>query len=183
MVESAELDVVDVIRAQHAQVRALFSRLDGLTGGAALGPFQELTCLLAVHETAEEEVVYPALRKAPGGDSVAEARKAEEDKAKQALSDLESLGTDSAEFAGHLASFKTMVEAHAEAEEAEVLPLLRASSSPDELESMRKLFDAAEKAAPTHPHPHGPQSALGNLVVGPAVAIMDKVRDALRNKG
>jgi hemerythrin superfamily protein len=178
-----EQDVVDVIKAQHQQVRLLFSKLEGLTGEAALGPFQELTRLLAVHETAEEMVVYPALRKAPGGEAVAERRKEEEAQAKQALSDLESLGPESAEFARGLASFKSMVEAHAGGEEDEVLPLLRSHLDAQELGDMRKLFEAAEKAAPTHPHPHGPDGALGNLVVGPAVAIMDKVRDALRTSG
>ena len=37
----------------------------------------------------------------------------------------------------------------------------------------------AETVAPTHPHPHGPQTALGNLVFGPFVAIADRVRDKI----
>src|SRR2546421_149069 len=37
----------------------------------------------------------------------------------------------------------------------------------------------AERVAPTHPHPHGPETALGNLMVGPFVAMVDKVRDKI----
>jgi hypothetical protein len=33
--------------------------------------------------------------------------------------------------------------------------------------------------APTHPHPHGPTSGIGNQLVGPFVAMVDKVRDKL----
>jgi hypothetical protein len=39
----------------------------------------------------------------------------------------------------------------------------------------------AEALAPTHPHPRGPDSALGNIAVGPMVAVGDRTRDALRN--
>ena len=114
MAAETEQDVVAVIQEQHEQVGRLFSQVQGLTGKDALGPFQELTCLLAVHGTAEEMVVYPALRTVPGGEAVAERRKDEESRAEQALSDVESLGPDSTAFAGRRASFKTMVEEHAQ---------------------------------------------------------------------
>lgn len=38
---------------------------------------------------------------------------------------------------------------------------------------------AAEAMAPTHPHP-GTESATKNLLVGTPVAMMDRVRDAIR---
>jgi hypothetical protein len=47
---------------------------------------------------------------------------------------------------------------------------------------MRTSLEAAEAMAPTHPHPHGAESAVGNMVVGPFVAVVDKVRDALRSR-
>src|SRR5579885_1478577 len=93
-------DVTALIEAQHEQVRQLFGRLRGVRGEAAEPTFCELRRLLAVHETAEEEIVYPAL-KAQGeqGQKVAEERKQEESKAKQVLADLEKMGTGAAEFA------------------------------------------------------------------------------------
>ncbi len=42
---------------------------------------------------------------------------------------------------------------------------------------------AAESLAPTHAHPHGPESAIANIVVGPFVAVAEKVQDAIRNTG
>lgn len=49
------------------------------------------------------------------------------------------------------------------------------------LERMGSAARLAESFAPTHPHPHGPDSALGNIAVGPMVAVIDRTRDALRN--
>ncbi|MGC4790922.1 hypothetical protein ACLQ22_24210 [Micromonospora sp. DT178] len=37
----------------------------------------------------------------------------------------------------------------------------------------------AEATAPTRPHPSA-QSAKGNLAAGPALAVIDRVRDAIR---
>jgi hemerythrin superfamily protein len=175
-------DAVDLLTSQHDEVRQLFSQLDG--GGTGRSEaFECLVRLLAVHETAEEEVVYPALRRTgPEGEQVAEARKAEEDEAKTLLSDLERTGVDGADFDAKLQTFRVAVLAHAESEEREVFPLLRRSLDPDTLQAMRSSLEAAEAMAPTHPHPHGPESAVGNMVVGPFVAVVDKVRDALRSR-
>jgi len=57
---------------------------------------------------------------------------------------------------------------------------LEANGSADTLRSMRSAFETAERMAPTHPHPHGQESAIGDMAVGPFVAVVDKVGDALR---
>jgi hypothetical protein len=54
--------------------------------------------LLAVHETAEEEVIYPDIHSEPGGDEVADARVRDEREAKRMVSDLERVDLDSDEF-------------------------------------------------------------------------------------
>jgi hemerythrin superfamily protein len=174
-------DVITMLLAQHEQAKALFARLDTAQGAQIEEPFCELRRLLAVHETAEEEVVYPVVKLAGDrGPTVARARLDEEDKAKKVLSELESMELTGTDFREKLLHFKNMVLAHAEHEESEVFPLLRQHESAERLDQMGSALRVAEAAAPTHPHPHGPQSAVGNLVIGPAVAIMDRVRDALK---
>ena len=42
---------------------------------------------------------------------------------------------------------------------------------------------AGESLGPTHPHPRGPESAVGNILFGPFVAMVDRVRDAIRKPG
>jgi hemerythrin superfamily protein len=172
-------DVVELLMAQHQQVKSLFATVRNATGEAAEGPFDELRKMLAVHETAEEEVVYPALRSI-GADGIVEARLAEEGDAKQALADLEKLGPSAPQFPGELASFEKAVLAHAEAEEREVFPRLQKEIDADQRRKMGQAVLAAEAIAPTHPHPKGPESAIGNLIVGPFVAMVDRVRDAIR---
>jgi hemerythrin superfamily protein len=115
-------DVVQLLIAQHNEVRALIEHTKAAVGPARRAPFEKLVRLLAVHETAEEEVVYPVVRR-------------------------------------HV-------------------PL--ANQDTDKLVAMRKQLEVAEKVAPTHPHAGAPESAAGNLVMGPFVAIADRVRDALR---
>ncbi|HEV7887986.1 MAG TPA: hemerythrin domain-containing protein [Acidimicrobiales bacterium] len=175
-----EGDVVDLLLAQHEQAKQLFSTVES-GAGSRQEAFDQLLRLLAVHETAEEMVVYPALRRAPNGDAIAEARLAEEDKAKKVLADLESLGADGNGFMDRFEEFRTMVLDHAEAEEREVFPLIRANCNLDERLSMGQALMAAEAVAPTHPHKLAPESAVGNAVAGPVVALIDRVRDAIKN--
>lgn len=178
---NSEQDAVEFLLEQHQQVRSLFADLQGPATEKRQETFDTLLRLLAVHETAEEEVIYPALRTyAPNGDKIAEARMGEEDEAKKQLSELEKLGVAGDGFDLRLATFREMVLAHATAEEREVFPLLRAHVEAKQLTAMRTLLTAAEAVAPTHPHPHAPESAVGNLVVGPVVALVDRVRDAIR---
>ena len=180
--EGEDQDVVDLLLEQHNQVTRLFADLEQESGEQAQSDLERLVRLLAVHETAEEEVVYPAVRKeVDGGDDLADARVEEESQAKSALSELEAFGAEHPGFASRLAAFKDLVLAHAESEEGEVFPALRQSHSRDQLMTMARAVRAAESFAPTHPHPHGPDSAVGNLAVGPFVAVADRVRDAIRN--
>ncbi|MDP9388006.1 MAG: hemerythrin domain-containing protein [Actinomycetota bacterium] len=175
-------DVIEFLLAQHQEVRQLFAQVQTGGGEARREPFECLVRLLAVHETAEEEVVYPALRSTgPDGERIADERTAEEDEAKKVLSDLERIGpTDEEHFDAKLEAFRLLVIDHAESEEREVFPRLRASLDADKLRSMRSAVEAAERMAPTHPHPHAPESAVGNMLTGPFVAMADKVRDAIR---
>ncbi|HWC09904.1 MAG TPA: hemerythrin domain-containing protein [Acidimicrobiales bacterium] len=182
--ESQSGDVVDVLLTQHNEARSLVGQIRGTTSEAKKGSFDRLVNLLAVHETAEEMVVYPVVRSSgPDGDRLADARTAEESEAKDALSDLEKTDVNSPEFDTKLQVFEQLLEVHAGNEEQEIFPLLRASQSPEQLAKMAEALQAAERVAPTHPHPHGPQSAVGNVVVGPFVAVVDRVRDALRARG
>ena len=173
--------VTDLIRRQHIEIERLFEDVEGGVGDDRRQAFECLVRLLAVHETAEEEVVYPVVRHAdPSGDEVVDARTAEESAAKSLLAELERLGPDHEDFPTKLDDLRVAVLEHAGHEEATVLPLLERTQDAEQLRRMAGATRAAESLAPTHPHPHGPDGALGNLVVGPAAAIADRARDAIR---
>src|SRR5207253_3226838 len=93
--------------------------------------------MLARHETAEEMIVRPLTRKAPGGEDVAAGRMDEENEAKKVLADLEKLDVDSPEFTQQFSEFRQAVLTHAQAEETQEFPLLRQNTDPEALVTAR----------------------------------------------
>ena len=173
-------DVVMLLMAQHSRIRDLFAEVKHSQGQDKRDAFDRLVRLLAVHETAEEEVVHPLSRSAPGGTGVVQDRLAEEHSAKEKLQRLERLGPGCDEFDQLLEELRHDVTKHARAEERYEFMQLRQRSSPERLSTLATMVRAAEATAPTHPHP-GVESAGANLVAGPFAAIVDRVRDAMRN--
>ncbi|WP_344620462.1 hemerythrin domain-containing protein [Dactylosporangium salmoneum] len=182
MTQVHQRDVVDVLLAQHEEIKALFSRVAAAQGDRKREQFYDLVRLLAVHESAEEQLVHPAARKAigEGNERIVDERLHEEAEAKRTLSDLYDLGVDHPEFNDRLTLLAENVVAHATNEEREEFPLLRSHVGPERLQRMASVFEAAEQAAPTRPHPSAGESATANIVFGPPLALFDKVRDALR---
>jgi hemerythrin superfamily protein len=169
------------IRQQHDQIRELFEQLEAAAPEDRAEAFEPLVRLLAVHETAEEMVIYPVAATGESGREIVDERKIEEDRAKHELRELEKLDPTSTEFAERLTAFRVEVLEHAEAEELEVFPLLTEVADAEQLKRMTAALKVAEGMAPTHPHKTAPESALGNLLVGPFVAMVDRVRDAIRD--
>lgn len=175
-------DVVGFLKAQHEQIKALFAEVQAASAEDREEAFTRLRRLLAVHETAEEEVVHPrAKRELPDGDAVVSARLAEENEAKQVLAELERLDVTSPEFEAKLAKFGQDVEAHAEAEEQQEFDKLAEELDDSQLERMRNAVKLAEMTAPTHPHP-GVESQAKNMLVGPFAAMLDRAKDLIAAK-
>jgi hemerythrin superfamily protein len=173
-------DVVDLLIAQHALIRDLFDEVEKASDQERPEAFQRLVRLLAVHETAEEEIVHPyARQKIDGGKEVVDDRLAEEHEAKQLLMQMDKAGPEDSRFAANLAALRTAVTAHARSEERYEFTQLRAQTSEAERRTMAVGVKAAEAMAPTHPHP-GVESATANLLVGTPTAIMDRARDVIR---
>jgi len=176
------IDVVTFLKEQHEQIRMAFSQVTASHGEQRHAAFYALRRLLAVHETAEEEIVHPAARRAlPNGDEVVSERLAEENMAKKVLADLENMELDSPAFEARFASLQQSVLAHAEAEELEEFEPLGSRLDDDRLERMRKAVTFAESVAPTRPHP-GVESAVGNMLAGPFASMLDRARDAISGK-
>lgn len=175
-----DLDVVELLIGQHMRIRDLFVEVRSSGGEQRADAFARLVRLLAVHETAEEIVVHPAARAAiDGGAGIVDDRLAEEREAKELLAHLEEIGPEHAAFPEELERLRQAVLAHAQHEEAYEFRYLREHHDQERLRALAVLVRAAERAAPTHPHP-GTESATANLVAGPVVAMFDRVKDAVR---
>jgi hemerythrin superfamily protein len=174
-------DVITLLKRQHKEIQQLFGEVERADGGARREAFHRLVRLLSIHETAEEELVHPKVRREDGGQAVVEARLGEEHRAKELLSTMDSMGPDAEGFDTLLIKLRKDVLAHAKHEEREEFPLLRKAQDAKRLEAMARTVRAAEAVAPTRPHP-GLQGATANVLLGPPVAIMDRTRDAIRKK-
>jgi len=180
--QSPTQTATDMLRGQHEVVKKMLQQMDQLEGSDRADLFDCIRANLAIHETAEEEIVHPrAKRISEMAEKVVEARLREEDHAKKALAELEKIGVDGEGFEERFVLFRASVVDHAEAEEREVFPLLESSLDVHELRDMADAIGLAEQMAPTHAHPHGPESVLGNVLVGPFIALIDKVRDKLHD--
>lgn len=176
-------DVVDFLVSQHEQIKTMFAETLAASGKAREKAFVELRRMLAVHETAEEEIVHPrAKRKIANGTAVVDKRLHEEHEAKTVLQKLEKLDVNSEEFTRELTKLRDAVVEHAEHEERDEFAKLNEELSGEELERMGRAAKLAEAIAPTRPHA-GVESQVANLAAGPFAAMLDRARDAIIGKG
>lgn len=174
-------DVIDLLRWQHARIRDLFALVESASGAERTEAFEQLVRLLAVHETAEEELVHPLARRSlPGGAGIADDRLEEEREAKELLAELDGTDTDDPRFLPKLDELRIAVLTHARSEERYEFERLRDQFSDGQRKALAAAVRAAEATAPTHPHP-GAESATKNLLAGPPAAVADRVRDLIRD--
>ncbi len=175
-------DVIGFLKAQHEQVKSMFAAVLGATGKEREQAFFALRRMMSIHEAAEEEIVHPAARKSiPGGEAIVDARLKEENAAKTALTELESMDVMSSQFEAKFRALQADVLAHAGAEETQEFQQLATRLDPKTLAQMRRAVQLAESMAPTRPHP-GLESPAANLLAGPFVSMLDRARDAFSGK-
>jgi hemerythrin superfamily protein len=180
MVQSPD-EVVAFLKAQHNLIEDMFDEvLHASNPKAREKPFVELRQLLAMHETAEEMVVHPRVRReADAGDAIVDARLQEEHEAKEMLARIEKLHITSRQFIAEVSKLRDAVLDHARHEEDEEFPVLQRKVDAVDLKRMGSAVRAAEAIAPTRPHP-GVESAKLNFAVGPFASMLDRARDLIQ---
>jgi hemerythrin superfamily protein len=173
-------EVVAFLKAQHNLIEDMFDQVLYATDPHAREkPFVDLRQLLAVHETAEEMVVHPRVRREVDAiDSIVDARLEEEHEAKELLSRIEKIDITSQQFIDELTKLRDAVLDHAQHEEKYEFPKLQEELDADELKRLTTAVRAAEAIAPTRPHA-GVESAMLNFAVGPFASMVDRVRDLI----
>jgi hemerythrin superfamily protein len=174
-------DVVDLLIHQHSLIRDLFDEVERRIGPEREEAFTRLVRLLAVHETAEEEIIHPLARRSlPGGEEIVDDRLKEERNAKEMLARLEDMDRQTPRFLTELDKLRIAVLTHARAEERYEFHRIRDELNEAQRRGLAAAVKLAEAVAPTHPHP-GAESASMNLLAGPIAAITDRVRDLIRD--
>jgi hemerythrin HHE cation binding domain-containing protein len=152
--------------------------------GAAVRPVTDvLVATLSRHLSAEEQYLYPTVRAVlPDGTHLADQELVEDEAMVRTLRQLHTTPADDPAFAALVDTLTTQVRRHAERAAQEIFPRLRGSCSDNELIRLGNRVEIAQEAAPTRPHPTTPVTPPANKVIDPAVAVLDKVRDALSGR-
>lgn len=177
----ADRDLIDLITDDHDEVRSLMDRIEGAAPDQRGDLFRELVGELARHEAAEEAIVHPTLRdETPDGELIADGVLEEESEAEDLLARMEKMDPASSEFMEAFRDLRSDVLAHAQHEEREEHPKLRAELAPERLREMAEGWQQLKKTAPTRPHPNTPQTPEVRAAVGPIAGMFDRARDAAR---
>lgn len=172
--ETTGRNVVDVVNREHRELLKLCDRMVADPADRRIADVVIAT--LSRHLSAEEQYLYPAVRKiVPGGEQLADRELAEDHALLVRLKELQSGADRTAEIAD-------AVRRHVEADAEELLPVLTQMAPIEDLIRVGNRFETAEEAAPTRPHPGTPSTPPWNKVVDPAVAVMDKLRDAVTRR-
>lgn len=170
--------MLDILDAEHAQLTDLYARLSSTMDEAALGSLTSaLVAALTRHLSAEEQYLFPTVAAVlPDGARLAQSEVVADQAMLHALRRLEDgaatdlRGLEEVDPALHL---------HVRRCEETLFPRLREALSEADLIRLGNRVVIAEEAAPTRPHPGTPATPPWNKVVDPAIAVLDKLRDAV----
>ncbi|HUB42584.1 MAG TPA: hemerythrin domain-containing protein [Streptosporangiaceae bacterium] len=187
-------DVFEVLGGDHAAVKrmldALESSPDNSSGAteavvaARKAVAERLIIGSSAHETAEEQYFWPTVRQLmPSGNDLADEAIEQESEAKNMLYELGKLGGGRHEFDALVDTLIPACRAHIEFEESRVWPGLRKVLSQGESQELGKKIAQAKQHGPTRPHPLTPPTPAVLATLGPAVAVVDKLRDAVAGRG
>ncbi|GAA1041271.1 hemerythrin domain-containing protein [Virgisporangium ochraceum] len=181
---ATDLDVVDVLTADHRDVTGLIGEIRAATDPTVRRDITDMMISeLVRHAVAEEMYVYPAMRKyLPDGEKSVEHDVEEHKDIEKTLKRLESADVSSAEFAGDLDRLEELLADHVQDEEGDQFPELRQRIPHDELVELARKVETAKKLAPTRPHPGAPNSELFHKLVGPGVGLVDRLHDKLTGR-
>lgn len=183
------MDALSFLRADHESVLGMFEVLDGApkgTGAVESGLATMVTNLVIAesqHEAVEEQLFWPAVRKAlDNGDELADRAIGQEQQGKKLLQRLEDSKPGEVDFHDALAEFIKAGREHIAFEQDQVWPLFAAAVGKAELEQLGEKLETAKKVAPTRPHPDTPPNPMVQKTMGTGAAIVDHVRDAVSGR-
>ena len=187
MTDNAPDDVIAILTRDHRDVQALFDELTRTGGDTDPKHRKDLvdrtTIELVRHATAEEQLLYPAVRlNVDGGAELADREIGEHAQIERSLKELAGMQPGDEAFEPTVEHLIALVGAHIAEEENTLFPKLRAVCTAEDLVEIGKMVTASKKVAPTRPHPGAPDAPPGNLTA-PVLGVVDRIRDAISGRG
>lgn len=180
---ATDTHALELLGSDHRMVEDLFTRYEKSTDVQERTEIvHEVIHELAVHGEVEELVFYPRLRQAvPDGNELAEEAVHEHVEMKETLNALDGMTADEDGFDKRMGELIAEVRHHVQEEENDIFSKIRDAVSDDELRTMGERMQRAKSMVPTRPHPNAPTGPAGKAAAGAPVALMDRVRDAVRS--
>lgn len=182
-------NVIDILTHDHREVERMFTELETLIGvdsdearSRSKDLTEQVTIELVRHTVAEEADVYPEVKKKVS-DTEAERAKHEHAEAEETMKRLESLRPGDPKFDAELMTLMREIRTHVVEEEQEMFPHMRSIFTEEELVDLGRKVETTKKIAPTRPHPGAPDEPPGDKLLGPAVGLFDRMRDAISRRG
>ncbi|UVL63798.1 hemerythrin domain-containing protein [Pseudomonas sp. B21-012] len=141
------MNAIDLLKADHKTVKALLTQLSESTERGIKKRSQLLAKLemeVAVHTRLEEEILYPAYKKAGAKEQVIMYHEAKEEHRtvdSLVLPDLKVTDPGTPEFSGRVKVLKELLEHHIEEEETEMFPQAKKLLGKDVLEAMGEQME------------------------------------------
>ena len=178
-------DVIELLEHDHREVEEMFAEFDKATDPKERRTIADKIIIeLVRHSEAEEQAVYPAMRKAlPDGDQLVEHEIDEHSEAEELMKKLDGMDPEDAQFPVLMGELKSAIAEHIKEEETDAFPRFRELVSTDELDKLGTMVQALKKIVPTHPHPMAPDHPPFNALLGPGAGLLDRVRDLLTGRG
>lgn len=125
-VPTAAADILEIIRADHRQIDALFARYaEAGDGSEKLAIVHEIHRILLPHAQAEEELFYPAIADAGSDDDAVEEAFSEHAAAKKTLQSILSSPPDDLTYDMKVKMLQKEIQHHVRDEEAELFEQAR----------------------------------------------------------
>jgi hemerythrin superfamily protein len=179
-------DVIDELTTDHREVDRLFEEIESAAAGSIQRKrlVDQVTIELVRHSVAEEEYLYPAVRRhLPDGDATADKEIADHSRVERLLKDLEGREANASDFDVLVRKLKTEVTSHVLDEERNLFPQLRQACDKEALDKLGDKVRSAKKTAPTRPHPGAPDTAPVLKILAPGAGLVDRARDLVTGRG
>jgi hemerythrin superfamily protein len=151
-----QTDAIDLLLLDHRRIEQLVERLDETDDPVeARSVYMQLVEQLALHEAAEQQVIFPAFRAVlEDGDLTLAHRMGEHQELNELLAEMRSLAPDGLPFVKRGSALLLELEEHFRREEQSVFARMRGALSDDELAALAAQMLEIERHAPAFPDEH-----------------------------
>ncbi len=149
---AAKPDALAILIRDHKEVDELLEQFAGADDTFEGGLVGRIIEALSVHAAVEEQLVYPAMRKAlPDGEAKVRDAIADHQKVKETLADLETMAPLDPAVPAAVQALAKEVRAHVAEEESDLFPRLAETLGEAALQDMGRAIEKARVTAPARP--------------------------------